>query len=47
MEEKKEIKADLYIDDQTIKETNEEILKSLYIPKSPEELEALLNEKSE
>ena len=39
--------ANLLIDEDTIKSTNEEILKSLYIPKSPEEWEALLNEKSQ
>lgn len=39
--------ANLLIDEETIESTNEEILKSLYIPKSPEELEALLNEKSQ
>ena len=48
MEDKNVTKeANLLIDEDTIEKTNEEILKSLYIPKTPEELEALLNEKSQ
>jgi len=42
----KEIKTNIYIDEETIEETNKAILEGLYIPKTPEELEALLNDES-
>ena len=42
----KEKKTNIYIDEDTIEETNKAILEGLYIPKTHEELEALLNDES-
>ena len=46
MNNQKTKEASIYIDENTIEETNKAVLESLYIPKTPEELEAILNDES-